>query len=982
MSSRILGALPLATLAALGACDSTASVPTSALKLPIDFAWGCEGDGQTQLDQNDESAKAINDTRMCPDVGGAQGELFGVALDRQPAGLVVLQLNPAVGDRGFIDADFFRPGTSAIPVGEQPIQVLSNNQHSAFFVLSAGDQRVDRVVIEGHDAGGLHFTTEQIALPGVPASGVIVGDKLVVAARDLPAMWIIPTDVTGSPTVTAVDVRKLDPDKGTVPAHLLHMETIPGDSDAIVATFRDRPTVARLGLDGLITAEAGVVAACRDGLDNDGDGKVDALDENCANFEDDDESDATGYPIAKTAPVAAPTSATACSDLVDNDGDGKTDGDDAACKVNDAGVIVGELAPECNDGIDNDGDGVTDFAFGPDAGGKVVITGDTSCYSEFGNFEGQRPDDGPFDPTFVDAGAAGRFVYVLDERIGQILVFSYAVDGTFARVDVNKTESHVPDLVSVPFGDPTGEVTTNAAIPVVRPPALARQNVKNIEITDGNAFSLSSSRLRGELWDRIINPETSGGRPTVSLAPNDAEWKPTRCSPDNTTACEQPLHDDETWFLFGANLDGRLQLIEAVRRGVPAHRLAQRVIDPSKRTLSVTAPKLTLRGRLINARGEPQQGFPFIGAAIEELLVEEVASVSPPSLRRFGIWPPQNPEEAPTESWALTFEGRIPGASGNLGELVGGLSTTLVDPEATFCEDGVEVGDWVQITTPIAATDAALIKPPEVKLANGNVCPTVEAKTAIIEVRVTGVGQDELVIDPTTARLRPTLPVLDVQKIEADRLVSRRACEQAVKDLDDVLGRPENLTATTAFTADAIEKRFAYNVRVADAWTLVGTRSGFLHRWKWDAAGARCVEDPTLDANVFRGRVHERADAVASYDECPPPADQLSYDKVEELAPAASRFTNPSMGVDVFPGCERTTEGAIAAVPSQQDTTFTFTLTGPQQGSALSISNSVLVTRVPMLDFRRQQVQLDASARRATILQMRLADPKVIATFE
>jgi hypothetical protein len=159
----------------------------------------------------------------------------------------------------------------------------------------------------------------------------------------------------------------------------------------------------------------------------------------------------------------------------------------------------------------------------------------------------------------------------------------------------------------------------------------------------------------------------------------------------------------------------------------------------------------------------------------------------------------------------------------------------------------------------------------------------------------------------------------------------------------------------------------------------VGTKSGFLHRQRWD--GTTCVVDDTLDTR-FAGRIDERTAALSAYAQCPPPAEQLAQDAVEALAPAATRFLNPSFAVDVFPGCERDAEGAIVAAPSQQDTTFQFTVTGPNQGSALSTSDNILVTKVPMLDFRRQQIQLDTSARRASILQMRLGNPKVIVSFE
>ena len=114
----------------------------------------------------------------------------------------------------------------------------------------------------------------------------------------------------------------------------------------------------------------------------------------------------------------------------------------------------------------------------------------------------------------------------------------------------------------------------------------------------------------------------------------------------------------------------------------------------------------------------------------------------------------------------------------------------------------------------------------------------------------------------------------------------------------------------------------------------------------------------------------------------PAPGEQLAEDRVGEIASEGDRYYNPSFGVDIFPACELGADGAITAVASQQDTAFTIAVTGPQLGSALSISDSIAVPRVPLLDFRRQQVQLDTAAKRAAILQLRLGDPEVIVVFQ
>ncbi len=94
------------------------------------------------------------------------------------------------------------------------------------------------------------------------------------------------------------------------------------------------------------------VPQCRDGIDNDGDGRIDfPSDAGCMNADDNDESNVV---------VVIPQ----CRDGIDNDGDGKVDfPQDPGCMNaddNDESNVTYAL-PQCSDGMDNDGDGRTDF---------------------------------------------------------------------------------------------------------------------------------------------------------------------------------------------------------------------------------------------------------------------------------------------------------------------------------------------------------------------------------------------------------------------------------------------------------------------------------------------------------------------------------------------------------------------------------------------------------------------------------------------
>lgn len=90
-------------------------------------------------------------------------------------------------------------------------------------------------------------------------------------------------------------------------------------------------------------ASAAVVekVVCEDGIDNDGDGKIDyPADEGCDSLSDSTE----GF---------------ACNDGIDNDNDGQVDSTDSQCSsdADDSESVV----DTCRDGVDNDKDGRIDY---------------------------------------------------------------------------------------------------------------------------------------------------------------------------------------------------------------------------------------------------------------------------------------------------------------------------------------------------------------------------------------------------------------------------------------------------------------------------------------------------------------------------------------------------------------------------------------------------------------------------------------------
>lgn len=97
-------------------------------------------------------------------------------------------------------------------------------------------------------------------------------------------------------------------------------------------------------------SDSGNTNDCSDGLDNDGDGKVDDADPGCVTDQRESADEGKGK----------------CGNGIDDDGDGKVDfpGDPQCADTNDH---TGRRAtpPKCSDNRDNDGDGKIDFPLDP-----------------------------------------------------------------------------------------------------------------------------------------------------------------------------------------------------------------------------------------------------------------------------------------------------------------------------------------------------------------------------------------------------------------------------------------------------------------------------------------------------------------------------------------------------------------------------------------------------------------------------------------
>jgi hypothetical protein len=856
MKCRVL--LGIAVLGLLVGCSQETTFPSSAFSLPIDFTYACLGESGTVAPDNDERAAIWEETRMCPDVSVTadgvtfqrQGILLGLVLDQSPAGVHLIQMNPAAGTQAVLDANRFIPGYSAITVGDSPIRILRDSQWGAFYVLSAGSQSVTRLVI--HAVGeSVDYETTEFGLPGVPSDGVIVGDQLFVSASRSKALWRYDLNpVNTTPTTIQLD-------------DVIHrMQASDGQ---LVVTWKARPVVSVFDGNGVLLDEAGLVAACADTLDNDDDGLVDKLDPDCRRGSQLTEDVSSLEVLASTEPIAAYQGVSTCADGVDNDGDGWIDLLDEAC----SDANGDERVPACADGLDNDGDGEVDMV-------------DGGCYHADGQSEGETAH-GPFFSTVVTASNGDRFLYVLNEAAADLAVFE--LTGTLlTRVDVNAFESLVPDMPYRTYGG-TGGLTLGAVRGAAYP-ALSHQGLKNLVLPSGsNMNSIVHAPSRGELWQRYITPESGSNRAEVAEGlSSETFFIPAGCDPDTLDVCIQPTGDDDTHYVVGPRLDGSIQMIQAVHRGQARHRFAQRSNDPSTRSWSISHPTLAVRGESIPVGNSLLEGHPFLGPTVFEPVQEYLATVQPQLNREYGIWPPDDPEMAPSEVWTLTYEGVLPHTSGHLGRLLD--ATTFYAPDGQFCTLGAQKGDWLTVSASVQAVDSKLLGP--TSLTAGDVtCPLIGAKTVQIDLPITEVGQITLKVDASGARRVPQVPELDTSGLSAADTVT---CGDLITEIKATLGTAQGTTpyeAITNFDGGMLPDRVQFVVRAAAQWTVVGDQSGYIHRWAWE--NGTCVEETTLPVELT-GRVTEASVKAGTYASCPPDQETLTIDALEDTIDVANRL--------------------------------------------------------------------------------------------
>ncbi len=417
------------TLVALSGCRETTLVPPRSLEGPTKIAVAR---GDVCLTTFENLDKVIEYT-ISPCEAGERGAI-GVVVNERSDKLALLDLS--IGLPRLVDLDPSTPGPNHLRVGRLPVDVGVSPDGTAAYTLNQLDRDVSIIDLRGPEVLAERYRVDEtpVAMAVDPTAGT------VVVASGSPSMLTAFGGATecGSGGEYDCDVVPSDaePVSLELPGTVSDLEFIPQGDEAwvvyrdlqyaSVVSFAPTPegfdTPCLNGVDEkpCITANVSLTYDCSDGLDNDGDGRVDQGDPQCF-----------GPRGAESELGNGRQAVDVCANGLDDDGDGLFDRDDPECMAasgmaEDVPTFAEPPLSACSDETDNDGDGDVDYP------------ADAACYGPSGRTEEAVRKLG-FDAIGTDTH--GAFVYVTDRAGEQVLV----VDRRRKRL-IDAGRAHAPQF--------------------------------------------------------------------------------------------------------------------------------------------------------------------------------------------------------------------------------------------------------------------------------------------------------------------------------------------------------------------------------------------------------------------------------------------------------------------------------------------------------------------------------------------------------
>lgn len=676
------------------ACTASITPPADGTSAPRSMALVCVLADGTQAEL---SNAGCTDSRLYALVGGGSKGTLALA---------------TVAGKRWYDQDKAIPGYTPLMLVGPPaaIAVSAATQEALVLVPTAGVvQRVDLADVRkgklavkatvqlGFRAADLVLTDE--AQPRVvlsdPEQGRLVAAPLAeVQASDAP-VWQ-PVAVGGSPS----DLAWVSAASQLWVGHVRH------------------GYVSVLGGAGLqpVSAPLSLLPACRNGLDDDGDGVIDRADSGCDHENDDSE--------------AGPEQGPLCNNGADDDADGQTDSADAGCQPPLPGALL--LADACRNGVDDDGDGQTDYpadggcsgwgdateasenpgcANGDDDDDDGLTDGaDPQCTgnpagSEFGEQAGTAPeppacsngddDDGDgladlLDPDCYNRRSAAEVG--ADRSPGTLLTAS--LDGQWVVVvDRSARLAQVVDVNGLDWLWPV----PGATAPWLRPSALdAVQRVRGAQLP---ALPLS------------VAPLLHDGRQAVAIGQAGGSVQILRLQSEAAVAAMDtaPAQPGVTGVHVLTSLD-----------------LAT---DPSAVASVAGLAELRLGTK---------------GVDLGSTIPSRYAALAPTRSSGAGVTLTEDSNSHRSEVWRLTYEAELPGTARSVGHFV--RRDQLLDQTADYCALGVLPGDWLLVEVPACGTAPAQTVRYPIAAVRAEAL-TVQASGGTLDVAVTADNQQSF--DPT-----------------------------------------------------------------------------------------------------------------------------------------------------------------------------------------------------------------------------------------
>ena len=548
-SSVLAAACATAIFGALGCDEPTVELPAS-LDGPVAMALP---QGQVCLDLVEITDDGllepqIRECARADDGSAVERSGFAVIANTQSNRLGVMALDYRTIQ--LVDLDQASPGVTNVLVGRHPVSVATSPTGEVAYTANQLDATLSVV-----DLWSMSALEDTIELPSAPIKVAVRPDNAqVVAGVVSPSQLVIHPGVTcEKPAGLPAPPRELEPGAcAGVDSELAAVELDGVLKDFVVdptrglvyAIYNDRAYVSVVALDDEARAGEACLAGdstpceierislaygCSDGIDNDGDGLVDAADKQCYGPFGAESADGIGRRVIG-----------ACADGLDNDGDGLVDRDDESCR--DSGQVSEDAADvpafdedvsACADGADNDGDGLADDA-------------DPDCYGPFGRTERAQSLRGY---GAIATDELGVMLYVTQTSGRQVLIIDLA---SRTLIDAPRSASS-PE----PFTDTLGVALGSTPVPTAisgriersvqrdpRPGYALKHGLMTYQLgayvtaDNGLVYFVDAGNIYCDLWSTtdLNSKETFYLEPGVVMASSEASCFSTISAPVNVEA--------------------------------------------------------------------------------------------------------------------------------------------------------------------------------------------------------------------------------------------------------------------------------------------------------------------------------------------------------------------------------------------------------------------------------------------------------------